>query len=90
MVARIVVVHALSDWWKDVIVPLGAALIGAGAALYGGWRGAKWAAEEQRRQALIIDADHRRTQTQDALRDFDDLLARLVQAADGYAKQWST
>jgi hypothetical protein len=73
-----------------VIVPLGVAVIGASAALIVGWRGAKWAAKVQREEALAIDATRRRAQTQaDALRDFDEVLDRLVQRADGYAKGWS-
>lgn len=66
------------NWWTDVAVPFGAALIGGVFALIGAWRGAKWAAKEQRQSAGLIAAQLRRDQLQsDAFLQIDSTMSKL-------------
>jgi hypothetical protein len=78
------------NWWTDVAVPLGAALVGGAAALIGAWRGAKWAAGEQRKYAGQIAADLRRDRLQsDAILQLDKLLQQLECRAGEMEEQWT-
>jgi hypothetical protein len=80
----------LFNWWTDVAVPLGAALIGGTAALIGAWRGAKWAAEEQRKYAGQIEADRRRDRLQsEAILQLDGILQQLEYRARAMEEQWT-
>ena len=77
------------NWWTDVLVPFGSALIGGGFALFGAWRGAKWAAEEQRRHASEIDAERGRARLQsEAVLRLEEVLDQLEYRARAMDQQW--
>jgi hypothetical protein len=84
-------VAAQFNWWTDVIVPFGAALIGGSFALLGAWRGAKWAADEQRKHADEIASDRRRDELQHkVLMEVDEILVQLEYHARSMEEQWAS
>jgi hypothetical protein len=78
------------SWWTQVVVPLGAALIGGAGALLGAWLGARWAANEQRRHADEIAAERQRQDRQSrALQELDEVLVQLERQALSMEETWA-
>jgi hypothetical protein len=73
------------NWWTDVIVPFGSALIGGGLAVWGAWLGAKRAAREQAGYARLIDRERRQSE---ALLALDGILNQLEYRARANEEQW--
>jgi hypothetical protein len=73
------------NWWTDVAVPFGSALIGGLLAVIGALIGAKKAAKEQANYARLIDRERRQAE---ALLAIDEPLKQLEFRADANEKQW--
>jgi hypothetical protein len=75
------------NWWTDVVVPFGSALIGGLLAVGGAYLGANRAANVQAEYARLIDRQRRQTE---ALLELDGPLAQLEYRARANEKAWET
>ena len=73
------------NWWTDVVVPFGSALIGGGLAVWGATLGAKRAAKHQAAYARQIDRERRQSE---ALLVLDRLLNQLEYRARANEQHW--